>query len=80
MCEVLIANFCEGREGIIEFGEGKKVTINNNCMEINVEDCELTTINGKAVRKDKNGVILSEIKDKETRNKVLKATQEKYRN
>lgn len=75
MCEVCIANFCEGKEGKLEFGEGKRVTIGDNCMEINVENHDLEVKKGEAVRVDKNGKVLSKVKDAKIKKKVLNKEQ-----
>lgn len=75
MCEVCIANFCEGKEGKLEFGEGKRVAIGDNCMEINVENHDLEVKRGEAVRVDKNGKVLSKVKNSEIKKKVLDKEQ-----
>lgn len=70
MCEVCIANFCEGREGKIEFGKGKRVTIGDNYMEINVENHDIEVKQDKVVRVNKNGKILSEVKKQKLKKKL----------
>lgn len=75
MCEVCIANFCEGKEGKLEFGEGKRVVIGDNCMEINVESHELKVKRGEAVRVNKNGNVLSKVEDAKLKKKVLDKEQ-----